>query len=188
MRRTVLTLVAALLTATAYGAVLPVFSLFPSGTVSGASGAVVGWGYDITNNDVNDWLVLNDSFVTGSLNAGTFGTYQDYIASSFIVIDPSSSTGDVAFSQGTAGTGEFDIDNFVPPTTISGGISIDYSLFSQDPNNPSFDPNSFVSSGTVSAAAAVQVGLVPEPATVMLTGFALLPLAVAGWRRSRTRR
>ncbi len=188
MRHTVLTLVAALFTATAYSAPLPVFGIFPSGTVSGSPGTVIGWGYDITNNDPSNWMVLNDSFVTGGLSTGTFGTYQDYIASGFIVIDPSSTTGNVAFSQGSTGTGEFDIHNFVPPMTITGGISIDYSVFSQDPNSPSFDPGSLVSSGTVSAVADAQVGGVPEPASIMLTCFGLLLLVVAGWRRSVTRR
>jgi hypothetical protein len=56
------------------------------------------------------------------------------------VIDPSSSTGSVPFSQGTSGTGEFDILPAVPPNTvIPGDIDIDYSVFSQDPNSPGFD-------------------------------------------------
>lgn len=194
MKRILLTVFfAALVAANLFGdSLVPTFALFPnSGTVSGIQGSVVGWGYDITNNDPADWLVLNDSFVTGDLSTGTFGTYVDYIASNFIVIGPSSSTGDVAFNQGAAGTGEFDINAFVPPTTITGAVNIDYSLFSQDPNNPNFDPGSFITSGTVSAAAAVQVvgvSTVPEPASVLFTGLALLPVALTGWRRRKFRR
>jgi hypothetical protein len=161
----------------------PIFALVPSGgTISGNSGGVVGWGYDITNTDPSNWVVLNDSFVTASLASGTFGTYNDYIALNFIVIDPSSSTGSVPFSQGTSGTGEFDIMSAVPPNTvIPGDIDIDYSVFSQDPNSPTFDPGSFVTSGTVFATAQVDVNTsaVPEPASMWLTIAWLLPLAWA---------
>ena len=167
-------LVASLIAASAYGDSLTL-DLFPSGTVSGAAGTVVGWGYNIANNDPSNWAVLNDSFVTGALSTGTFGTYQDYIGSNFIVIGPSSNTGNVAFSQGSTGTGEFDIDMFVPPMTITGDINIDYTLFAQDPNDPNFDPASFIVSGTISADAQVDVpSSVPEPASVGLTLAALL--------------
>jgi hypothetical protein len=180
---------AALLAFTAQADPLPTLTLVPgSGTISGNSGGVVGWGYDITNNDPANWLILNDSFVTSSLASGTFGTYVDYIASNFIVIDPSSSTGTVPFSQGTSGTGEFDIDAFVPPNTIiPGQIGVDYSVFSEDPNSPTFDPDSFVTDGTVFATAQVDVNAssttVPEPKPVVLLLAALLAVAFAVRKR-----
>jgi len=190
MKRTLLTvLFAVLLAAGAQGGSVSLSLIPAGGTVSGTPGTVVGWGYDVTNSDPSNWVVLNDSFVTGDLSTGTFGTYVDYIASGFIVIDPSSSTGPVDFSQGTAGTGEFDIDAFVPPMKITGDIGIDYSAFSEDPNSPTFDPSSLVVSGTVSTAAEVDVvSSIPEPASVLLTGLALLPAAIAGWRRRKPRR
>ncbi|HLK18831.1 MAG TPA: hypothetical protein VKT81_07740 [Bryobacteraceae bacterium] len=187
MKRTLLTvLFAAVIAASARADSL---SLIPnSGTVSGQPGTVAGWGFNFTNSDPSNWVVLNDSFVTGSLSTGTFGNYVDYIAPSpgLIVINPNSDSGDVAFSQGTpgSGTGEFDILAFVPPMTITGGISVDYSVFSQDPNSPAFDPGSFIATGTVSATAAVDVASsVPEPASV---GVAITTLMLAGiplWRR-----
>jgi hypothetical protein len=159
----------------------PTFVLVPlGGTISGNSGGVVGWGYDVTNTDPSNWVVLNDSYVTGSLASGTFGTYEDYIALNFIVIDPISSTGSVPFDAGTTGTGEFDIMPAVPPNTIiPGDIEIDYSVFSEDPNSPGFDPSSFVTSGTVFATAQVDVNTstVPEPGSMWLTGAWLLPFA-----------
>jgi hypothetical protein len=164
----------------AHAAPILTFDLVPSGgTIAGNSLGTVGWGYDITSTDPVDWVVLNDSFVTGSLASGTFGAYVDYIALNFIVIDPSSSTGTVPFSAGTTGTGEFDIDSAVPPDTIiPGQIGIDYSVFSQDPNSPTFDPDSFVTDGTVFATAQVDVNApgtgVPEPKSVIPLSAALL--------------
>ena len=170
------TLFAALFLAPAlsvYAGPIAVLTLVP-GAVSGPPGAMTGWGYDISNNDPSNFMVLDDSFVTGSLSTGTFGTYVDYIASNFIVISPGTDTGVVPFVQGSAGVGEFDIKKFVPLMQIGGSINIDYSLFSQDPNSPTFDPSSFVDSGTVSAMAAANV--VPEPASgvLFLAGCMLL--------------
>jgi len=174
---------AALFALSAQATSIPTFTLVPAGgIISGASGGVVGWGYDITNNDPANWLVLDDSAATGSLLSGTFGTYVDYIGANFIVINPSSSTGTVLFNKGTSGTGAFDIDAFVPPNTvIPGSIALDYTLFSQNPNSPTFDPNSFVSDGTVFATAQLDVNAssVPEPGSMWLTVVGLLPLAWA---------
>src|SRR5438105_3943394 len=131
-------LFAALLTAFATGAyAAPVLTLIPT-AAGGVAGGVTGWGYEITNPDPTNFLVLNDSFVTGGLSTGVFGHYVDYIASNFIVIGPNGDTGPVAFNRSTmAGVGEFDFNPVVPPATrVSGTINIEYSLFSQDPNNP----------------------------------------------------
>jgi len=166
----------------AYADTVPTLNLLPS-IAGGKAGTVTGWGYDITNTDPIDFLVLNDSTVSGGLSTGTFGTYIDYIASNFIVIGPGLDTGPVNFSQGVAGIGEFDIVAFVPPNLrIPGAINLDYSLFSQDPNNPNFDPGSLVASGTVSASTAVQV--VPEPGTGLLMAGASLALGLV-WRGRR---
>jgi len=161
----------------ANAATAPTFTLMPA-VASGQPGTVTGWGYDITNTDPANFLVLDDSNVSGGLSTGTFGTYVDYVASNFIVINPGASTGPVNFSLGTAGVGEFDLVQFLPPNTkITGAINIDYSMFSQDPNSPNFDPGSFITSGTVSADAAVQV--VPEPGTAFLLAAASLALGLA---------
>jgi hypothetical protein len=106
------------------------------------------------------------------------------------VINPSQSTGTVPFSKGISGTGEFDIDAVVPPNTIiHGSIALDYSLFSQNPNSPSFDPGSFITDGTVMATAqlGVNTSSVPEPRSVWLTIAGLLPLAwMVGQRRRKS--
>ena len=185
MKVVILTAVLAAFAASAYGG--PVLSLIPVNATTPMAGGVTGWGYDISNSDHANFLVLNDSFVSGSLATGIFGNYVDYISSQFIVVGPGADTGPVGFQLGTAGVGEFDFAQFVPnPTTVPGAINIDYSLFSQDPNSASFDPNSFVASGTVTAAASASVA--PEPATELLLTVGMLPFALAIWRRGRGRK
>lgn len=171
MKRMILAVFVGAFAATAYAD--PMFALIPTDAITNVAGGVTGWGYDIKNTDPANFLVLNDSFAVGGLATGIFGTYVDYIASNFIVIGPNSDSGPVPFDQGIAGVGEFDFNKFVPnPTHISGSISIDYSLFSQDPNSPTFDPGSFVTSGTVTAPATAS--LVPEPASALLAVFAMV--------------
>jgi hypothetical protein len=167
---------------------LPVLTLIPT-VAGGFAGGVTGWGYDITNPDPTNFLVLNDSFATGGLSTGVFGHYVDYIAANFIVIGPNGDSGPVAFNRSTmAGVGEFDFNAVVPPNTkVPGTINIEYSLFSQNPNDPNFDPGSFVSSGTASAAAEADV--VPEPGSGVLVGASLLLVAlVIGASGSRSNR
>jgi hypothetical protein len=179
MKRTILTAFLAACAANAYAGQL---TLIPVNATTSHPGGVTGWGYDIMNVDPSNFMVLNDSFVSGSLLSGTYGVYVDYIASQSIVIGPGGDTGSVAFQPGVAGVGEFDFKKFVPiPTTVPGAINIDYSLFSTDPNSPSFDPGSFVSSGTLSASASASV--VPEPSPVYLLALGVLPLAFALQRR-----
>lgn len=183
MKRVMLTAVFAAFAASAYGS--PLFSLIPVNATTTKAGGVTGWGYDIHNPDPNNFVVLNDSFVSGSLATGIFGNFVDYISTQFIVIGPGGDTGPVAFQPGTAGVGEFDFAQFVPnPTSVPGAINIDYSLFSQDPNSPTFDPGSFVTSGTVSTPASASV--VPEPASALLLALGMLTLALAIRQRSNS--
>jgi len=164
-------------------ATLTIDTIPSSGDVSGYPGTVVGWGITLTDTG-SDWVVLNDSYFTGSQ---VNGTYVDYVASNFYVAGPSpeSPTLMESWNSGTmSGLGEFDLNATAPPgLLISGDINVDYSLFSQDPNNPDFDPDSFVSSGTLSAA--VQIQSLPEPASIGLVGLAL-PLLFAVGMRKRT--
>ena len=148
----------------------------------GTQGGVTGWGFSVVNTDPDNWLVLNDSFVTGSLSTGTFGTYKDYVGNQFVVVDPNGGTFSQAFDPATqSGAGEFDLAAFVPPISIPGAINLDYTLFSQNPNDPNFDPGSFVASGTVQSAASVDV--TPEPSSILMLITGAVPLVFAGRRK-----
>lgn len=61
----------------------------PGGSISGPAGSTVGWGYSVTNNSVDQWLVFN--------NVGT----------------------DTAFSNGTPNGGIFDFPVVAPNTIIT---------------------------------------------------------------------
>ncbi|MBV9227581.1 MAG: hypothetical protein JOY85_26410 [Acidobacteriaceae bacterium] len=169
---------------TSYAAPVPTVQAVPA-TVSGQPGTAVGWGISLAYTESADWVVLNDSFFTGSQ---IYGTYKDYVAGEFIVAGPppESSTVNIPFSRSNStGLGEFDINANVPGTSITGNIVVDYSIFSQDPNSPTFDPGSFVSSGQASAPVAINI--VPEPETfgLMLVAIALAACGHREARRSR---
>jgi hypothetical protein len=81
------------------------------------------------------------------------------------------------------GTGEFDLFATDPPgISFSGTINVDYDLFSVDPNNPNFDPDTdFIGSGTFSDP--VEVYVSPEPASRTLLSLPLALLMLLAWRR-----
>ncbi len=168
-----------------YAASVPSIQALPS-TVQGRPGTAVGWGLTLTYTAPGDWVLLNDSFFTGS---PVYGTYKDYVVNEFIVAGPApeSSSVTVPFSSGTAGLGEFDINAKVPYTSVPGNIVVDYSIFSQDPNSPTFDPTSFVGSGQASAA--VTVNIVPEPGTfaLLLAAFSLLAFVIFAFEPYRSK-
>ncbi|MBV8898037.1 MAG: hypothetical protein JO051_16100 [Acidobacteriaceae bacterium] len=161
-----------------YAAPVPTLEALPA-VVSGQPGVVVGWGLSLTYTAPADWVVLNDSLFTGST---VYGTYKDYVVNEFVVAGaaPESPTLTIPFSLSSGtGLGEFDINSKVPDVSISGNIVVDYSIFSEDPNSPTFDPASFVSAGQASAP--VTVNIVPEPRTF---GLMFVAMAVAAATRA----
>jgi hypothetical protein len=151
-----------------------------SGAAGGLPGTTVGWGFTLTDTSTSNWIVLNDSTFIGS---PVYGSYTDYVSSMFYVAGPSS-TLQVSWNKALlSGTGEFDIFATDPAGAVTPGtINVDYSVFSQDPNSPTFDPSSLVTSGTFSDP--VQIEVTPEPASwTLLIAAALLSAMLPGWRR-----
>jgi hypothetical protein len=175
----------------------PTITLIPSdGNVSAPPGMAAGWGFTLTNTDMSDWVVLTGSSFTGST---TYGSYVDYLSmpgAPLYVAGPPPESSTVmqnwdATSNPPLGVGEFDINATAPPgASIPGDIIVHYSVFSQDPNDPNFNPDT----STVVADAMVQLPVditvsaaAPEPATFGLFLSAALP--VIFWRsRSAKRR
>jgi hypothetical protein len=168
------------------GPVLPTIQTLPaSGDVAGPPGTAVGWGFTLSYLGPADWVVLNDSNFTGST---VFGSYLDYLTlptAPFYVVGPAPESASITQPwdlSATLGLGEFDINSTVPPgTVIPGDIAVDYSLFSQDPNDPAFDAGSFVSAGTLDAP--VEIMVAPEPGSMLFIGMALLSFVLAIRRR-----
>ena len=170
----------------------PVLTLLPaSGSVSGSPGAAVGWGFTLTDSTPSEWVLLTGSQFTGS---PIFGTYVDYLSSNnapLYVVGPSpeNSTLQVAWNRSTmAGLGEFEINSTASAAVIvPGDLLVHYSLFSQDPLGPNFDPGTatVVADATVSVPA--QVNITPEPGSAWIIS-ALLPLAWLLRRRAIARR
>ncbi len=148
-----------------------------SGALSATPGSTVGWGFTLTNTSGSEWLLT-----TGSefLPASLYGSYQDYIGLSGVVVGPSPESSAVTQSFDAiaqTGVGAFTIDSTAPiGTLIQGHVVIDYSLFSQDPNDPAFNPDNstVVADATISAPAALRT--TPEPASFLLILSGALPL------------
>ena len=184
MKRMVSTIcLAAAFTALTYaGPLVPAIQTLPSnGDVAGPPGSVVGWGFTLSFSDPSDWVVLNDSNFTGST---VYGNYVDYLAlltAPLYVAGPAPESSTVTqpwTSTPALGLGEFDINSTAPPgTPIKGNIAVDYSIFSQDPNDPNFDPGSFVTAGTLDAS--VEIDVAPEPGSLLLIGAGILPFGLA---------
>jgi hypothetical protein len=151
-----------------------------SGAVAGAPGSAVGWGFTLTDT-TSDWIVLDDSYLTIS---PVPGTYTDYIENQFYVGGPEPEPAIIVSpwdQSAQTGTGEFDIFASDGGGTFSGTLSVDYTLFSEDPNSPSFDPDSFQNNGTFNDPISVTVS--PEPPTWALLIVPFAALLVAGRRR-----
>ena len=192
MKRITLTLlVASVFAACAQAGPLSLTLLPTVGAVSGEPGSVVGWGFTIIYTGSTDWVLLTGSNFTGST---AYGSYVDYLSLGNAPVyvagpSPESSTISQAWNSSSnppLGLGEFDINSTAPPGAIIGGtVQVNYAVFSQDPNDLNFDPGSFITSGTLSAPA--EVGVAPEPASLLTMSTALLTLAFEGLRRRKAR-
>jgi hypothetical protein len=168
-----------------------VLTLTPtSGAVSGPEGSTVGWGFSFTNTSLFDFAVFNDSQFIGCCSF--VGTYNDFIFSQFVVVAPGGTFSESFNNATMSGIGSFQFAPFLPPgQSLSGQIALDYSLFSEDPNNPNFDPGSFVGAFRAQSPASVTVVVpsIPEPATLFAFGGGLSLLGVMALRtRRRLRR
>ena len=122
-------------------------------TIQGGRGAVVGWGFTISNPDPDFLVVTSAEFcqtvvvagftVCDQLPSPALGTFTDYIAQfNFIVAGPAPESPVVsqAFNRTLlTGVGSFAIAPGAPYGTFSGQILLTYDLYSRSPNDPLFD-------------------------------------------------
>ncbi len=190
-----------------------VFTLDPSGgSVTGAPGDTVGWGFEAYDDTYYLIVAASGFCTTFDTSSDTLpcqsptnppvagGTYADYFSGApFNFID--SAPGSPDTSQDTfdatsmTGLGSFTINNdpSLLGQTLSGLLVIDYNLYSCDPlvcGDPVEETNPLNNSFDFFASAPADVMVqantnvtVPEPASVALAGFVLL--AFAGSRRKK---
>jgi hypothetical protein len=165
----------------------PVLTIPNNGAISGTPGQTVGWGFTMTS-DSNYVTVIGSYLLTESNPA--LGLYEDYIGPMGgpvnAVLAPSYGKWEVFFNAGTkTGLGGFTISpNAQIGQSNTGTIRVLVELFTADPNG--CDSDCYVDSISLDVPFSVTaVAPVPEPATVLLTGSALLALAFVR-RRSQS--
>jgi hypothetical protein len=168
----------------------PILTLNPvNGTISGAPGATVGWGFTLSN--TTDFLVPSQiAFCEGAFNPScldTYGTFTDFAAQ--FQTNSVGATVVETFNNATHnGIGSFKINSNAPPGAQDiGTIYLIYDLFSCDITNPSCNPTQTGFSQSISAPAEVDVAgaAVPEPASLSLLILGTLGLALR-FGRSRS--
>lgn len=191
-RLTLAFVVAAFFATCAQTAPVPTITLLPS-SAAGNPGSVVGWGFVLTYTAPSNWVVLTGSQFTGS---PTYGSYVDYLSlsnSPLYVAGPAPENSTVqeswnASSNPPLGLGEFDINSTATVGVhITGDLVVHYSVFSQDPNDPNFDPDTATVVPDASLSLPTQVNVSPEPASIWMMSIAVPPLLWGVWRRRNAR-
>jgi hypothetical protein len=146
------------------------FTVLPSGGVAdGAAGSTVGWGYEITNDSATGWLELT------ALDSDPFANGTPLSVFDFPILGPLT-TATVLFDV-VMGSGLFQLtwDLGAPTGFVNSGVFfVSGQFWDADPLGAgatllgAADDQSAPYSSTVTGAA------VPEPATVLLLGTALI--------------
>jgi hypothetical protein len=165
-------------------------SMTPSGTASGLPGSTVGWGFSLANGS-SDYLLVSNSYFCESGQDPLFttctqslGTYNDFIANNFTLINPGDTATQSFDSSSSTGIGNYVISNSASAGQSDvGSIIVVYDLYTVSPEDPNFDPSADLVPGgdmEISANAEVDVtgiSSVPEPGSLVLLGSALVALA-----------
>jgi len=118
----------------------------------------------------------------------TVGSYTDLIGAGFVVLAPAGNCcGDPQMIAGEP-VGTFAISPSSAFGPINGFLEIDYALFSADPNDPNFNPDTQTVNPDVRAFTPVAVDVVPEPGSFWLLACGAISVfvgsALARLRRS----
>lgn len=188
IRRVRLALIlSALLTCSTFAHADPfTFSLLPEdGSVSGAAGSTIGWGYTIANPSATDWLWLTtlsaDPFLHATADASVF---------LFPILAPGSSVTVPYSVDAFEGLFQMTWDADAPVGfTNSGRIVLGGEFWSGDPlAGGSFVDFADDQSAAYTATVTGNVSSVPEPGTLLLTSIGALGLLGVRKTRARFRR
>ncbi|HKE26010.1 MAG TPA: PEP-CTERM sorting domain-containing protein [Bryobacteraceae bacterium] len=106
------------------------------------------------------------------------GTYSDLIGAGFVVLAPAGNCCGDPESIPSEPIGTVAVSPSSPFGSLSGFLEIDYALFSDDPNDPNFNPDTQTVNPDVRSFTAVQINVVPEPSTILLLMFAGISVSV----------
>lgn len=166
----------------------PVLTLNPvGGSISGAAGSTIGWGFTLSNPD-NTYAVITSADFCGAVISSPcstpLGVFNDFIAQyNFTVVGPGDSISDVFSAVNYTGIGSYTLNGDAAGTFL-GQLVLTYDLYSDGPGD-----GLLTTDQRLTATASVSAGnstAVPEPAPLSL----LLPgLAVVGlvYRRNQRR-
>lgn len=144
-------------------------------TISGGPGSTIGWSYSL-NNDTADFIVINGVVANGFDPA--FGTFTEFAASNFNVVAPSTIFSEAFSLPLLQGFGQFAIAPGATPGSFSTGtFLVGFDRYSSDPQSDG-------GLGFIDGLGKLEVSFarvdasepIPEPATLALTGAALVTL------------
>ena len=151
-----------------------------NGSATGAPGDTVGWGFTLTNTDVDYLAVTGSNFDVGCQGcpgpSATIGSYADFIGGPFYVLGPGEGTTlTQSFDDGMqTGVGAFAISNSAPGgTVLNGYIEVDYETFSCDPLT-SANPDACLLTPDAQLYQAAAVNVSPEPGWLGFFGLGVL--------------
>lgn len=158
-----------------------------SGSVDGAAGSTVGWGFTVLwTSTSNDWITFTSSNLAGDTNPDLSAGYTDYIGAQGGPDDYSVATSDSPWTESfddvaDTGVGAYQITSdptiALPDAEDTGQIVFNFQVYNGDP----FNGGTQIGDGSYAYSAdfSVEVSSTPEPATyaLFLAGIGMLFLA-----------
>jgi hypothetical protein len=186
MKRFLLFATAVFLLIPAHAATINLQVLLSTPVVSGTRGSTVEW---LANwSDPVDLSAGLSLVITGSSfdvpcqgcapPPVSAGTYSDIIGAGFVVLAPAGNCCGDPQSIPNEPIGTLAISPSAPYGRIDGFLEIGYALFSADPNDPNFNPDTETVNPDVRAFTPVAVDVAPEPGTWFL-GFTGISVVLA---------
>jgi hypothetical protein len=157
------------------------FDLLPlDGNVSGPAGSLVGWGYSLTNDSTDDWILATD------LNSDSFSDGTPTSLFDFPDLAPGATVTEAFDPVNSIGLFELQWDVSAPNGFVNSG---DFVLGGQWYDDDPFNGGNFIADATdtslaYTATVTGSVSSVPEPSSFLLLTSGIA--AIIRWRKARS--